>query len=167
MAKKNDADVRDGLPKLMPRLWRYAVVLTRNGDDAAELAQATAMRALERSEQYHAGTNLDRWCFTILASIWKNELRSRATRRGAGVVDAEDADLIDPMPHADVNISANEVLSQMMTLTEAHRETLFLVYVEGYSYAEAAERLDVPIGTVMSRLANARKRLNVASQTEG
>ena len=53
----------------------------------------------------------------------------------------------------------------MMTLTEAHRETLFLVYIEGHSYADAAERLDVPIGTVMSRLANARKRLKSALQT--
>lgn len=167
MAKKNDAAVRDGLPKLMTRLWRYGVVLTRNSDDAAELAQATAMRALERSDQYQPGTNLDRWCFTILRSIWKNELRSRATRRGHGIVDSADAELIDPMPHADVNISANEVLSEMMTLSEAHRETLFLVYIEGFSYAEAAQRLDVPIGTVMSRLANARKRLNAVLRTEG
>ena len=165
MADKNHATVRDGLADLMPRLWRYGVVLTRNSDDAAELAQATAMRALERADQFKQGTQLDRWCFTILGSIWKNELRSRATRRGQGIVDAEDADLIDPMPHADVNISANEVLSQMMTLSEPHRETLFLVYIEGYSYAEAAERLEVPIGTVMSRLANARKRLNTALQT--
>lgn len=165
MAKKNDAAVREGLPALMPRLWRYGLVLSRNSDDAAELAQATAIRALERSDQFKPGTKLDRWCFTILSSIWKNELRSRAVRTGQGVVDAQDADLIDPMPHADVNISANEVLSQMMTLTENHRETLFLVYIEGHSYAEAAQRLDVPIGTVMSRLANARKRLNAVLQT--
>ena len=157
--------MRDGLAGLMPRLWRYGLVLTRNSDEAAELAQATAMRALEKADQFQPGTKLDRWCFTILASIWKNELRARKTRRGEGIVDAEDAGLIDPMPHADVNISANEVLSQMMTLSEAHRETLFLVYIEGHSYAEAAERLDVPIGTVMSRLANARKRLNQALQT--
>ena len=165
MATKKHAAVRDGLPDMMPRLWRYAVVLTRNSDDAAELAQATAMRALERADQFKPGTKLDRWCFTILASIWKNELRSRTIRLGHGAIAAEDAGLIDPMPHVDVNIFANEVLSKVMTLSEAHRETIFLVYIEGHTYAEAAERLDVPIGTVMSRLANARKRLNTAFQS--
>ena len=164
MAKKNDAVVREGLPGLMPRLWRYGMVLSRNSDDAAELAQTTAMRALERAEQYQPGTRLDRWCFTILGSIWKNELRARATRRGQGTVDAENAGLIDPMPHADVNISANEVLSRVLMLSEGHREAVFLVYIEGYSYAEAADRMGVPIGTIMSRLANARKRLNSALQ---
>ena len=160
MSGKSSEAVRDGLPALMPRLWRYGLVLTRNRDEAAELAQATATRALERSAQFRPGTQLDRWCFTILASIWKNELRARATRQGEGLVPVEDASLADPAPHADVNISANEVLSGMMDLSEAHRETMFLVYIEGYSYAEAADRLDVPIGTVMSRLANGRKRLN-------
>ena len=96
MADKIHANVRDGLADLMPRLWRYGIVLTRNSDDAAELAQATAMRALERSEQFQPGTSLDRWCFSILRSIWKNELRSRATQRGQGVVNVEDAELIDP-----------------------------------------------------------------------
>lgn len=144
----------------MPRLWRYGMVLTRNSDEAAELAQATAARALEKAHQFRPETRLDRWCFTILSSIWKNELRARATRRGEGLVPVEDAELEDPMPHADVNISVNEVLSGMMGLSEVHREAMFLVYVEGHSYAEAAERLDVPIGTVMSRLANGRKRLN-------
>ncbi|MEM9062980.1 MAG: sigma-70 family RNA polymerase sigma factor [Pseudomonadota bacterium] len=160
MQTKNDRVVREGLPDLMPRLWRYGMVLTRNSDEAAELAQATAVRALERSDQFQPGTRLDRWCFTILASIWKNELRSRSVRRGEGLVPVEDAGLADTAPHADVNISARQVLSGMMQLPEAPRETMFLVYVEGYTYAEAAERLSIPVGTVMSRLANARRRLN-------
>lgn len=160
MKSKNDQAVRDGLPGLMPRLWRYGMVLTRNSDEAAELAQATAERALQRSHQFSAETQLDRWCFTILASIWKNELRSRSVRRGAGLVPVEEAALTDAGPHADVNISARQVLSNMMSLPEAQRETMFLVYVEGYTYAEAAERLAIPVGTVMSRLARGRQRLN-------
>lgn len=142
----------------MPRLWRYALVLARNRDDAADLAQATALRALERAEQYQAGTRLDRWCFAILTSIWRNELRSRAIRRGEGVIPVEDANLRAD-DNADVNILAGEVLSSMSTLPEAQRETLFLVYVEGYSYAEAATTLEIPVGTVMSRLASGRRKL--------
>lgn len=145
----------------MPRLWRYAIVLTGNRDDAQDLTQATALRALERADQFQAGTRLDRWCFTILSSIWKNELRARAVRLGQGFVPVEDADLAAP-DLSGVNILAWQVLSHMNTLPEAMRETLFLVYVEGYSYAEAAQRLDIPVGTVMSRLANGRKKLKAA-----
>ncbi|MEM7687259.1 MAG: RNA polymerase sigma factor [Pseudomonadota bacterium] len=160
MKTKNDRVVREGLPDLMPRLWRYGMVLTRNAEDAAELAQATAMRALERSGQFQPGTRLDRWCFAILGSIWKNELRSRSVRRGEGLVPVDEAALSDTAPHVDVNISAREVLSKMMELPEAQRETMFLVYVEGYTYADAAKRLAIPVGTVMSRLANGRRRVN-------
>lgn len=148
-----------GLPGLMPRLWRYGLVLSGNREDAGDLAQATALRALERSHQFKAGTRLDRWCFTILGSIWRNELRSRSVRRGQGLVPAEEADLIAP-DKSETNIMATQVLSEMMKLPEAHRETMFLVYVEGYSYVEAAERLEIPVGTVMSRLSTGRRRLN-------
>ncbi len=157
MSRETD-EVRTGLTGLMPRLWRYALVLCADRDMASDLAQAAAVRALERSAQFQPGTRLDRWCFTILSSIWKNELRSQAIRRGGGLVPVEEAGLSVP-DKTDVNILSREVLSRMMGLPEVHRETLFLVYVEGYSYAEAAERLEIPIGTVMSRLANGRKRL--------
>jgi len=159
MAKPSLSEVQAGLPDLMPRLWRYGLALSGNRDDAYDLAQATALRALEKSEQFQSGTRLDRWCFTILSSIWKNELRSRSVRRGQGLVPVEDAGLSTPDQN-DVNVLASQVLNKMTSLPEAHRETMFLVYVEGCAYAEAAEILDIPIGTVMSRLANGRKRLN-------
>lgn len=143
----------------MPRLWRYALVLAGDRAEAQDLAQATALRALERSAQFSAGTRLDSWCFTILSSIWRNELRARKVRRGSGHVAVADVDLSDPNPGAEVNILARQVLSRMASLPEAQRETLYLVYIEGFSYAEAAAQLDIPIGTVMSRLANGRKRL--------
>jgi RNA polymerase sigma-70 factor (ECF subfamily) len=158
---QNFDHVRAGLSDLMPRLWRFGLVLSGDRELAAELAQATALRALERAEQFQPGTRLDRWCFTILSSIWKNELRARAVRRGQGLVPIEDAGLTVP-DQSGVNILAREVLTHMAQLPEAHRETLFLVYIEGYSYAETAERLEIPIGTVMSRLANGRKRLKEA-----
>ena len=161
MIEKISPDFRLQLQSLMPRLWRYGYVLCGNRDDAGDLAQATAMRALERQHQFQPGTAFDRWCFTILSSIWKNELRSRAVRRGQGLVPVEEAGLA-ATDHADVNILATQVLNFMKRLPEAQRETLFLVYVEGYSYAEAAERLAIPVGTVMSRLANGRRKLNEA-----
>ena len=161
MTAEISSNMRDELRELMPRLWRYGLVLSGSKEDAADLAQSTALRALERAHQFRHGTEFDRWCFTILSSIWKNELRSRAVRRGQGLMAVEDAGLSAPH-HGDVNILARQVLFFMTKLPEAQRETMYLVYVEGYSYAEAAKRLDIPIGTVMSRLANGRRKLNEA-----
>ena len=167
MRKKNVTAVRADLSGLMPRLWRYALVLLGNRTDAEDLAQATAIRALERAQQFQTGTRMDRWCFSILSSIWKNELRARSVRRGQGLVPAEDAGLV-AADNRDVNILARQVFTQIMQLPEAQRETVHLVYVEGYSYAEAAERLDIPIGTVMSRLATARRALaDLGRETQG
>jgi RNA polymerase sigma-70 factor (ECF subfamily) len=147
------------LPALLPRLWRYGLILSRDPVAAEDLVQATALRALERSSQFVAGTRLDRWLFSILRSIWLNQLRALRIRTGHGLVDAEDALVSDGAEQIETNIFAGQVLRQAMGLPEAQRETLLLVYVEGFTYQEAANVLDVPIGTVMSRLAAVRLKL--------
>ena len=152
----SDNEVARGLPDHLARLWRYALSLTGARDQAEDLVQATALRALERAHQFAPGTRLDHWLFSILRSIWFNELRSRAVRRGEGFVDASEALVFDGAASVETNIQVRQVLKAVGKLPEAQRETLFLVYVEGYSYKEAAETLDVPIGTVMSRLSAAR-----------
>ncbi len=81
--------VRAGLREHLARLWRYGVVLSGRRDVAEDLVQATCLRALERSEQFKPDTHLDRWLFSILHSIWLNEVRARQIRQGAGLVDAE------------------------------------------------------------------------------
>jgi RNA polymerase sigma-70 factor (ECF subfamily) len=151
--------VRTGLAPLLGRLWRYGVVLSGSRDTAEDLVQATCVRALEKAHQFTPGTRLDRWVFTILHSIWLNEIRAARYRRGAGVVDAESVLVFDGIAAIEANISAGQVLRRVQGLPEAQRETVFLVYVEGLTYREAAELLGVPIGTVMSRLAGARERL--------
>ncbi len=140
-------------------LWRYGLVLSRNRDTAEDLVQATCVRALERSHQFLPGTRLDRWLFAIQRSIWINELRSQRVRQGAGIVDAEIALVVDGRHEIETNILASQVLREIGKLAEAQRETVLLVYAEGFSYREAAEFLGVPIGTVMSRLATVRERL--------
>lgn len=152
--------IRSALPEVYPRLWRYAMVKTRARDRADDLTQATVLRAMEKAHQFQVGTRLDAWLFTIMGSIWKNQLRADATRRGTGLQPVEDTPLASDAPPVEVNILAGEVLSQMAALPEAQRETLHLVYVEGLYYKEAAAALDIPIGTVMSRLANGRRALN-------
>lgn len=159
MAAESHDPVIDGLAAHLARLWRYGLVLSGNRDTAEELVQATCVRALERRAQFQPGTRLDRWLAAILHSIWLNEVRSRKVRQGQGLVDADAVLVFDGLAHTETNIVARQVLTEVQNLPEAQRETVFLVYVEGQTYREAAETLDVPIGTVMSRLAAARARL--------
>lgn len=147
------------LGALLPRLWRYAYVICRDPDRANDLVQATCERALSRREQFQPGTRLDAWTFTILQSIWKNELRRDSIRRGQGFVDAEDAGLIDKRESAEGKIFLSEVLSAVDRLPEAQKSAVYLVYVEGLSYEEAAAALEIPAGTLTSRLVRARAKI--------
>lgn len=151
--------VSRGLKENLTRLWRYGLVLSGNRDTAEDLVQATCVRALERAHQFQAGTHVDRWLFTILSSVWKNELRSQKIRQGAGFVDAEEVLVSDGASQVETNIFAAQVLREIQELPEVQRTTVFLVYGEGLTYQEAADTLDVPIGTIMSRLASARAKL--------
>ena len=159
MSEASRREVRAGLEPSLARLWRYALVLSRARDVADDLVQAACLRAIERADQFVPGTRVDRWLFTILRSIWLNELRSQRVREGGGVVDAEIALTTDGEREIEMNITASAVLRAMGRLPDAQRETLLLVYGEGYSYAEAAATLGVPIGTIMSRLAAGRAAL--------
>jgi RNA polymerase sigma-70 factor (ECF subfamily) len=159
MSEESRREVRAGLEPSLARLWRYALVLSRSRDVAEDLVQATCLRAIERADQFAPGTRMDRWLMAILRSIWLNEIRSRRVREGGGFVDAEDFLTTDGAREIEMNITASAVLREISRLPEAQRETVLLVYGEGYSYAEAAAALAIPIGTVMSRLAAARAAL--------
>lgn len=158
--KSSFETIQNGLPEFYPRLWRFCYGLTGTRDRADDLAQTTAARALDRHAQFVPGTHLDRWLFVMARRLWLNEMRSETVRLGGGLV-ATDV-VADDKPDVLVNILASEVLHEIMNLPEAQREAVMLVYVEGYSYAEASEMFEIPIGTVMSRLAAARKKLAVA-----
>lgn len=119
---------------------------------AEDLVQATCLRALEQAGRYVAGTRMDRWLLNIQHSIWLNDVRERRVR-GANTEGwfSEYAAQIDGM--------AGQVIRQVDALPQAQRETVYLSYVEGFSYQEVADILQVPIGSVMSRLAAARLKL--------
>ncbi len=163
MMIKNDSSISEvmaGLETLVPRLIRFCWSLTGDRSTAEDIAQAACLKAIEKADQYQAGTNLDRRVFRIAQSLWFNQLRSEKVRRGTDVVSADETDLRDKKPLPDTNIFHNEVLSAIMALPDHQRATVLLVYAEGYSYKEAAQTLDVPIGTVMSRLSAARCALS-------
>ncbi len=154
-----EAEFRRELGLLLPRLWRYGLVLSRQKHVAEDLVQATCVRALERAGQFAPGTRLDRWLLAIMHSIWLNELRSQRVRQGQGFVDAKQELSFDGERQAQDQVLAAQVIKRVNGLPEAQRETVFLAYVEGLSYKEIAEVLRIPVGTVMSRLAAARLKL--------
>lgn len=155
----SETEFEQNLVDLLPRLWRYAYSLARNADTANDLVQQACERALSRREQFQAGTSFNAWVFTILQSIWKNRLRSEAVRRGQGTVDAEDAGLVDKNSAQDERIFLSEVFNAMQGLPEDQRAALHLVYVDGLSYDEAARILEIPAGTLTSRLVRGRAKI--------
>ena len=157
------AELSPMLVSLLPRLRRFGVSLAGSLDGADDLVQDACERALNRTDQFTPGTRLDSWMFAIMHSIWKNRLRANAVRTGGGSVDADE--LVDERAHSEAEARAelNMLDRLILALPEEQRVALMLVSVEGHSYKEAAILLDVPIGTVMSRLSRARGALATAT----
>ncbi len=126
---------------------------------ADDLAQMTCARAIEKAQHFQPGTHLDRWIFVMARRLWLNEVRRDAIRGSAAFVPAGEVELSDNSASAETNIFARQVLNEVNRLPEAQRVTALLVFVEGYKYVEAAEILDVPVGTIMSRVSAARVTL--------
>ena len=157
--------VHEQIVTLLPRLRRYARNLTRNPHDADDVVQIAVERALTRLDQWRRDARLDSWLFKIVRNAWIDELRSRG-RRDKIFLAAEAGDNIgtDSMAGEAELLS---VQSAMARLGEEQREAVSLVLVEGLPYREAAEVLDVPIGTLTSRLARGREALQAMLGTEG
>ena len=155
-----DRQLRLDLVALVPRLRRVAAAITGSLEAGDELVQATCVRVLERSDQFRPGTRFDSWVFRILRNIWLDEKRREAVR---GVrVDPELVALSDGGVGArrpEDRMMMRRVGAEVQALPPEQRLVLTLVAIDGWSYRETAEMLDIPIGTVMSRLSRARARL--------
>lgn len=143
----------------LPRLRRFAVSLTGNRPDADDLLQMTVERLLSRP--IPEGTHLLKWSFRICRNLWIDEIRSRKVRNP---VDVEE---VAPVLHSEDGertvmnkLTLVDVDKAMRALPIEQREVISLVAVEGLSYSEASEVLDVPIGTIMSRVSRARRNLS-------
>jgi RNA polymerase sigma factor (sigma-70 family) len=145
----------------IPRLRRYATAWLRNPADADDLVQDCLERALRRQDSLQDPARLGAWLLAILHNTHLSNLR-RDRRRGHPVgVESLADDLALSAPPEDRGEIRN-LLRAMESLSEDHRQILLLVGLEGLSYREIAELLEVPISTVMSRLARARERLRIA-----
>ena len=144
---------RQEIEAAVPALRRYARALTRNAELADDLVQDTLVRALRSEHLFHGG-EMRSWLYTILTNLNRNRLRSLARRPTEQALGENDAvDMAGPQA------GARDIERALASLVEDQRAALLLVVLEGLSYREVAEVLDVPIGTVMSRLARARMQI--------
>jgi RNA polymerase sigma factor (sigma-70 family) len=147
----------DEIAALLPRMRRFARAITFNREDADDLVQVAMERAIGHSEQWQAGTRLDSWIFRIIKNAWIDEVRSRGRRAELFAPEEEGEHVGDDS--ADAHQRRLALQKAMSMLTEEHRLVVGLVLVDGLAYKEAAEVLEIPIGTLTSRLARAREAL--------
>ncbi len=145
----------------IPRLRRYALALLHNRVLADDLVQDTLERALRKFALFRRDTDLRAWLFTVMHNVYVNDVRASARRH------TESVDAIEPtVTTADDAAILRDLLSALERLAPEQREVLLLVGLEQLSYEETARVLDVPPGTVMSRLARGRERLRTLMSSE-
>jgi len=149
---------RTQLQNCLPDLWRYAYALTRDRNMADDLLQDCAERALRKRDLWQQTGALKPWLMKMLLNLYRNQLRSQSRRPQLVAIDDMHHD-----PAAADTLDQKLILSQtaraMQKLPENQREALLLVVLGGVSYKQAAAALDVPLGTLMSRLGRARAKL--------
>ena len=146
---------RPDLIEHLPRLRRYARALTGDANRADDLVQDTLERALAKLDLWQPGSDLRAWLFTLMHNLFVNQIRIRRPQETV----MEDA-LDEPVSGGQMEaLDARDIHAALARLPEEQREVLLLVGLEQFCYAEAAQVLGVPTGTVMSRLSRARERM--------
>lgn len=161
-------EVGNRLVAFLPNMRRFAAALTGSRDLADDLVQAACERALAASGSFVPGTRFDAWIFRIIRNLWIDRLRRLRTAGPAeDIADHEDLVGTQGEVDAETRLTFKAVFAAIGELPGEQREVLLLTCVEDLSYRQAAEALDIPIGTVMSRLARARRKLAEATGIEG
>jgi RNA polymerase sigma-70 factor, ECF subfamily len=164
----HDFSVTAGLPQpdlvaAIPRLRRYALVLTGNHTRADDLVQDTLVRAWAKRRLWQVGSDLRAWLFTIMHNVFVNQRAlARRERRNVSIDADEDGGAVRQIPVRATQsdrLELADVLGHVGRLPVEQREVLMLAAVEELHYAEIAAALAIPIGTVMSRLSRARDKL--------
>lgn len=142
----------------IPRLRRYAIALLRDRVAADDLVQDVVLRGLDRLHLWRDGTNMRTWLFTIMHNLHANDMRRRSRTADNQPLDAAALSHGTP-PEQEAAVELSQLSDAIAGLPAPQRQVLLLVGLEGFSYADAAEALGVPVGTVMSRLSRTREEL--------
>lgn len=155
-------DLRNGIVEILPRLRRFCMALARNAEMGDDLCQATVERALARADQFQQGSRLDSWMYRIAQNIQIDDLRRKRTRGVEVDVDhAYDLTGDDGRQVLEGRSDLARAQAALANLPEDQRTLMALVVLDGMSYRDAAETLAIPIGTVMSRIARARRAIDI------
>jgi RNA polymerase sigma-70 factor (ECF subfamily) len=152
------ADTHREIEAEIPRLRRYARALTRDVAAADDLVQDCLARALGKLHLWQRGTDLRAWLFTILHNQYVNHVR-RAVREGTAVGLSDSEPLLTRAAHQGQGLELRDLERAMARLPEEQRSAILLVGLEGMRYEEVAAVLDVPVGTIRSRLSRGRDAL--------
>ena len=152
------SEIRHSIEAEIPRLRRYARALARDVAAADDLVQDCLARALGKLHLWQEGTDLRAWLFTILHNQYVNQVR-RAVREGAAVGLSETEPMLTRPPHQARSVELRDLERAIAKLPEEQRAVILLVGLEGMRYEEVAQVLDVPVGTVRSRLSRGREAL--------
>jgi RNA polymerase sigma-70 factor, ECF subfamily len=163
MAVDPNQDLRSGLVALLPRLRRFAFGLCRSAADADDLVQSAVERALKSEHAWQPGTRLDSWMYRILQNTWIDQTRRHRSRGDETPID-EAFEVVgeDARETLETRAMAAKALQAFGALSPDIRAAASLVILNGQSYREAADALDVPVGTIMSRVSRARRSLETA-----
>lgn len=151
-------EIERRLASLLPRLRRFAHGLARNGADADDLTQATAERILRSRDRWQVGTNFDAWAYRIMRNLWIDTARS-GQRQAKVLAPAEEGESVGAPGDGEEVVERRFLIRAMGRLPDEQREAVALVMIEGLSYAQAAEVLEIPAGTLTSRLVRGRQAL--------
>ncbi len=145
---------------MLPRLRRFGSALAGSVEQGDDIVQAAIERVLTKADQWQSGTSLESWTFKIMQNIWRDELRRRRTDEKKQVLNSAGAeDSVDGHSVAETMLMLNKTRNCFSKLPEEQRLALALVVLDGRSYREAADQLEIPIGTLMSRLSRGRDAL--------
>lgn len=151
-----DAPGRDFVPHI-PRLRRYARALTGERSRADDLVQDTLERALIKLHLWRPGSDMRAWLFTLMHNVFINQLRAQSARLTVELDD--EAAQVAVRPTQTDGLEVRDLQAALLRLPEEQREVLLLVGLDQMTYEETAGVLEIPVGTVMSRLSRARERL--------
>ncbi len=158
-SKSSRHELHDAILPEIPSLRRYARFLARDPDLADDLVQEALTRAVGAADSFRLGTNIRAWLFTILKNVVRNSVR-RGRHSPIQSVDLVDTAVrSDPADQPDAHLELTSLADAIDTLPPSFKQVLLLCGVEGFLYEEAATVLDVPVGTVRSRLFRARNLL--------
>jgi len=148
----------DEIEEHIPRLRRYARYLVGNPEMADDLVQDTLLRAVDKIHLWQPGSNMRAWLFSIMHNMHVTNCRKNARRPTHLAASTEVTDIPDRSNQFE-RVQVTEMAAALEKLSPDHREVLLLIVIEGLAYEEAAEILEIAIGTVRSRLSRARESL--------